>query len=213
MEKIEILPIKKFNEIEQAVSIFLANVGLNAFDNYNHRTTRVAMIVRTIWKDYELDLSRNGRDSYCKSLGLKDVEVKTSNITSKYAPKPENESKTYFSKMSFMFDKQDRKVRREVILRVDGLVFAVFCIEKLKLVIWTCHKKTIKEYKKIVKAKQKVFLKHWKKIQKEGKKSGNDAINIGPKDFSNNSIWNFYYNKSIYKDATLAEIKKILKVK
>jgi hypothetical protein len=174
---------------------------------------RVQLVVQTIWPDFTLSKKRMGPDAWCNSLGLKDVEIKTSNIKSKNIPNLSNPGNSFFNKMSFMFDKQDRQVRRQYILGYDGLVFSIFLMEKLQLVFWTNHSNTLQKYKNIVKNKQKKFLTKWNEIQKNAKKSGNDAINIGLKDFDDDSIWNFYYKNMIYKDATLKEAKIILKVK
>jgi hypothetical protein len=39
---------KRFYDIEKAVTLFLENAGISAFDNYNHRTMRVQLVVQTI---------------------------------------------------------------------------------------------------------------------------------------------------------------------
>lgn len=199
---------KTFNKIEQLVQDFLNVVpGINLFDNYNHRTVRIETIIRELWPDFILNTSRNKEDARCKSLSLEKIEVKTKNY------KDFNSKESTMFKSKFMFDKQDRESRRDYILKFDGLAFAVFIKEKLHWLSWTNDINTLSEYRKICVKKQEEFLVYWEEKQKRrDQNGGNDAITISLNEFSDSSIWNFYYEGNIHTNITIKEIKEILKI-
>lgn len=184
------------------------NPDLNLLDNYNHRTYRIKLITSLLWKDIEIDKGRTKSDAHCDSMNLKNIEIKTRNSKSKII-----DNKKILN-TNFMFDKQDRPGRREYILKVDGLIFSIFHLEKLYSIFWTCDKNTIQEYKNICVKKQDEFLPKFIEKQKQiNSNGGYDNINISINDFSNNSIWNLYYKDNIYENKNLEEIRKILLIK
>ncbi len=197
---------KKFEKIEKLITEFLEiDDSVNILDNYNHRTLRIKLKIQEVWPDFNLTPGRNKSDVEVPSLGLKNVEVKTMN-----AKKENIES---FFKKKYMFDKQDRKGRRKYILTIDGLVFSIFLNEKLFWIFWTNNKNTLDEYKKIATDKQETFLNYFKNAQSKKGNGGFDTINISISEFSDNSIWNFYYKNKIYLNKKLIEIKEILLIK
>lgn len=207
-KKIKILKInenKKFSEIEKMIIDFQNLIpDINLIDNYNHRTVRIEMIIKEIWNDFVLNKNRNKEDAKCPSLGLNKIEVKTKN----YKKLASEES---MIKSKFMFDKQDRESRREYILKFDALIFGIFVKEKLHWLAWTKNDLVLQEYRNLCIDKQNLFLKYWEEKQKRrDQNGGNDAITISLNDFSENTIWNFFYDGKIYLDITLKEIKSIL---
>lgn len=198
---------KTFSRIEEMVLEFQNIVPyINLLDNYNHRVIRIEVIVKELWPDFKLNTKRNKEDAKCPSLGLEKIEIKTKNFKN-------NESESTMFKAKFMFDKQDREARREYILKSDALVFAVFKNEELHWLAWSKDNEVLKEYVKLCKNKQEEFLLKWNEIQKDkSKNGGNDAITISLSEFVDNTIWNFYYDKTIYSDFSLNEIKKIFNI-
>lgn len=198
-----------FDKIEKYVKEFQdLNPDLNLLDNYNHRTYRIQLKTSLLWDDIVIDKGRTKSDAHCDSMNLKNIEIKTRNNKDK---KIDNKK---LLKTGFMFDKQDRPGRREYILKVDGLIFSIFHCEKLYWIFWTCDKGTISEYKNICVKKQNEFLPKFKEKQSELIGNGGyDNINISINEFSNDSIWNLYYENNIYEDKSLKEIKEILNIK
>lgn len=207
-KKIDIEQNIVFDEIETNIcNLRSAYNGINLLDNYNHRTYRVSLKIKEIWKDFELMPGRNKSDAKSDSLCLKNIEIKTTNVKSK---KINNNS---FFKKKYMFDKQDRQGRREYIFTVDALVFSVFCNEKLHWIFWSKNYLVLKEYKKLCKNKQEEFKVKFEEIQnKKGNNGGYDTITISLSEFSDESIWNVYVNNSIYIDIKMFDIKKILEI-
>lgn len=206
-----IINIKKneqFNKIEELVEQFVELIpGINLFDNYNHRTVRIEMIVKEIWHDFTLNKKRNGEDATCNSLNLKKIEVKTKNY------KNYNSKKLTMFNSKFMFDKQDREQRRKYILGYDAIVFGIFVKEKMYWLAWSNDNEVLYEYRKLVELKQKDFIKYWEISRMiKNKNGGNDAITISLSEFSNETKWNFYWESKIYKEIKLSEIKDILEI-
>lgn len=199
---------KIFNKVEEYVKKFQElNPDLNLLDNYNHRTYRIQLKISLLWKDITIDKGRTKSDAHCDSMNLSNIEIKTRNNKDKVIDNKK------LLKSGFMFDKQDRPGRREYILKVDGLIFSMFHFERMYWIFWTCDKNTISEYRDICIKKQKEFLPKFKKKQKiTNNNGGYDNINISINDFSDNSVWNLYYENDIYENKKFSEIKKILGV-
>lgn len=207
-KKIYLKPNIKFNEIEEIIHKFKSIYeGINLLDNYNHRTYRIKLKVQELWPDFNLEPGRNKADVKVPSLNLKNVEVKTMNI------KGNKINNLTFFKKSYMFDKQDRPGRREYILTIDGLVFGLFFNENLHWIFWTNDEKTMSEYRNLCKIKQEIFKTKFAADQeKKGKNGGYDTITIAVSEFSDETIWNFYNENTIYENIKISEIKKILKI-
>lgn len=209
MYKHKVLLVKNnndFNRVEELVEKFIKLIpNVNLFDNYNHRTFRIEIIIKELWPDFVLNKKRNKEDATCPSLNLKKIEVKTKNY------KNNNSKELTMFNSRFMFDKQDRESRREYILGFDALVFGIFINEKLHWLCWSNNEDVLEQYRNLVLKKQNEFIKYWEEKQKrKDQNGGNDAIQISLSEFNEESVWNFYLESKIYKDIKLSEIKNIL---